>query len=323
MKNLKKTLSLILALVFALSAFCGCSSEKGEKSVKIGIAAPEVTHGWVAGVAYYAEKYCKEQGIDYKITTSSDAAEMAANLSDLVTWGADAVILWPQWTGMEDSVSEIIDEGIPVVSFDVDIDCEGIYKVSGNNYDMGYQSAKYIAEKVGDAARIAVLDVPSVGSVSALRKQGFYDYLDETGYDKTNIFAVSLDAFTRDAGRKGRRRLLPRRRNVHRCRSGNYRSGQNRYQSHHRRRRYAGIFQDDKGRKVCRPRSCLGSLQPINGRRSHQIGDLSLQRGNVRVRDSHPHDRSYIRERRLVYRRKQHRLLIRPEIVIEFSCFLF
>lgn len=200
---MKKIISLLLAVVLLCTALCGCGANtETEKtdSYKIGIAAPDVTHGWVAGVAYYAEKYCKEQGITYKITTSADAAEMMANLNDLVTWGADAVILWPQWTGMEDAVSEVIAQGIPVVSFDVDINTDGVYKVTGNNYGMGYESAKYITEKVGDGATIAVMDVPSIGSVSAQRKQGFYDYLKEIDYDQSNIFEVSEAAFTRDDG---------------------------------------------------------------------------------------------------------------------------
>ncbi len=200
---MKRIIALTLALVMALCAFASCTSKPADDGVlKVGIAAPDVTHGWVAGVAYYAEKYCKTNNIEYKITTSSDAAEMAANLSDLVTWGADVVVTWPQWSGMEDAVQEILDKGIPVVDFDVEIACEGIHKVTGDNYDMGYQSAKYITEKVGEAANIVVLDVPSAGSVSELRKQGFYAYLDEVGYDKSNIFEVSEDGFSRDYGLK-------------------------------------------------------------------------------------------------------------------------
>ena len=202
-KVMKKIISVLLILVLLCTALYGCgAAETADKpdDCKIGIAAPDVTHGWVAGVAYYAEKYCKEQGITYKITTSADAAEMMASLNDLVTWGADAVILWPQWTGMEDAVSEIIAQGIPVINFDVNINAEGIYKVTGNNYGMGYESAKYIVEKVGEAANIAVMDVPSVGSVTEQRKAGFYAYLDEINYDKSNIFEVSEAAFTRDDG---------------------------------------------------------------------------------------------------------------------------
>lgn len=208
MKKLCKLLALLLLFAAVGTAFCGCGEEKNTSEFKIGIAAPAVTHGWVAGVAYYAEKYCKDQKITYKITTSSDAAEMMSNLNDLVTWGADAIVIWPQWTGMEDAVGEVIAEGIPVVSFDVDIACDGIYKVTGNNYDMGYQSAKYIVEKVGAAANIAVMAVPSAGSVSELRIKGFYDYLNEINYDKSNIFEIAEDGFSRDAGLRDMNDLL-------------------------------------------------------------------------------------------------------------------
>ena len=199
---MKRILSVLLALLLLCSALCGCTGTEKKNPVKIGIAAPNVTHGWVAGVAYYAEKYCREHDLTYKITTSADAAEMMANLNDLVIWGARVIVLWPQWTGMESAVSELIAQGIKVINFDVELNCEGIYKVTGNNYDMGYQSAKYIVEKVGEAASIAVLDVPSAGSVSALRKQGFYDYLNEIKYDQSGIFEVSEAGFTRDNGLK-------------------------------------------------------------------------------------------------------------------------
>ena len=222
---MKKFLALMLALcmVFALCA-CGqqaapttteeapaaeapaaedvapAAAEAAAPEIKVGIAAPAVTHGWVAGVAYYAEKYCKDNGLEYKVSTSADAAEMQAGLSDLVEWGATLIVSFPQWEGMETAMQEIIDSGIPVVNFDIDVDCQGIYKVTGDNYDMGYQSAKFITEKVGDAATIAVMDVPSSGSVCELRKEGFYAYLDEIGYDKTNIFEIAVNSFSRDDG---------------------------------------------------------------------------------------------------------------------------
>ena len=216
---MKKLIALLLAavMVFALCA-CGAKTEAPAAEapaaeapaaeapaaeapvVKVGIAAPDVTHGWVAGVAYYAEKYCKDNNLEYKITTSADAAEMTAALQDLMAWGATVGVSWPQWTGMETALQEVIDAGIPVVNFDVDVKCEGIYKVTGDNYDMGYQSAKYITDKVGDGASIVVMDVPSSGSVCELRKEGFYAYLDEINYDKTNVFEVQIESFARDDG---------------------------------------------------------------------------------------------------------------------------
>ena len=196
---MKKIIAIALALVMILG-LVACSAAPKEKAVKVGIAAPDVTHGWVAGVAYYAEQYCKDNNLEYKVHTSADAAEMQAGLEDLVAWGATVIVSFPQWAGMETAMQEIIDQGIPVVNFDVDVACEGIYKVTGDNYDMGYQSAKYILEKVGDAATITVMDVPSSGSVCELRKQGFYDYLTEVGYDTTNIVEVTLESFARDDG---------------------------------------------------------------------------------------------------------------------------
>lgn len=66
---------------------------------KIGVLAPEVTHGWSAGVAYYAEKRCDElvaEGkIEKKILISGDAAEMTTQLDELKTWGADAIVAFP------------------------------------------------------------------------------------------------------------------------------------------------------------------------------------------------------------------------------------
>ena len=186
------------------------------KKVKIGI----IGTGWIAAnhIAEYlkmpdvevvaladlvpgkAEKFCKDNGLEYKVSTSADAAEMQAGLQDLVAWGATVIVSFPQWEGMETAMQEIIDSGIPVVNFDVDVACEGIYKVTGDNYDMGYQSAKYIVEKAGPAAHIAVLDVPSSGSVCELRKQGFYDYLKEIGYDTSNIQEFQLASFARADG---------------------------------------------------------------------------------------------------------------------------
>lgn len=204
---MKRIISVLLVLITVICLFSGCTIKKAS-DVRLGLAAPTVTHGWVAGVSYYAEKHCSENGIEYNITTSSNAAEMEKKINELTEWGADALVVWPQWPGMENAVKSVIDKGIPVVGFDVDIECDGVYKVTGNNYDMGYQCAKYITEKVGDSAVIAVMDVPSVGSVSQLRKQGFYDYLKETDYDISNIFEVSEKGFTREAGYSDMKMIL-------------------------------------------------------------------------------------------------------------------
>ena len=169
---------------------------------KIGVLAPEVTHGWSAGVAYYAEQRCQaladEGKIEYRVSVSGDGAEMTNQLDELKTWGADAIVAFPQWEGMEVPIQQAIDEGITVVNFDIAIEADGVYRVSGDNYDMGYQSAQYIVDKIGTEGTVVILDVPTSGSVAELRKQGFLEHLAEIAPDMETIEYATQ--FTREDG---------------------------------------------------------------------------------------------------------------------------
>jgi ribose transport system substrate-binding protein len=193
--------SLVIFVVFTMFltlVFAG--SVTAQDKHKIGILAPAVTHGWVAAVAYHAEARAEELSdqIEYRIQTSSNAAEMTSQLDDLQTWGADAVVAFPQWTGMEVPIQMAIQDGIEVVNFDIKIDVDGVYRVAGDNYDMGVQGAYYIADKIGEKGTVIILEVPTAGSVSELRKAGFLDTLEEIGVDyELETYATK---FTREAG---------------------------------------------------------------------------------------------------------------------------
>jgi ribose transport system substrate-binding protein len=186
-------LAMFLTLVFA-------GGVSAQDKHKIGILAPAVTHGWVAAVAYHAEARAEELSdkIEYRIQTSSNASEMTAQLDDLKTWGAEAIVAFPQWTGMEVPIRMAIEDGIEVVNFDIKIDVDGVYRVAGDNYDMGVQGAHYIADKIGKEGTVVVLEVPTAGSVSELRKAGFLDTLEKIGADyELHTYATQ---FTREAG---------------------------------------------------------------------------------------------------------------------------
>ena len=122
---------LLLIMVPILSSCNNSSTDSGTKKHKIGILAPAVTHGWVAAVAYHAEARAKElsDDIEYQIQTSTNAEEMTSQLDDLMTWGADAIVAFPQWEGMEVPIQKALDADIKVVNFDIEIDAEGVYRV--------------------------------------------------------------------------------------------------------------------------------------------------------------------------------------------------
>ena len=199
---MKKTIFVFLMVaMLVMTSFVGCGGggdEPADDALKVGILAPAVTHGWVAAVAYNAELQCKEMGLDYQVQTSSNATEMTAQLEDLITWGAQAIVAFPQWEGMEVPIQEAIDEGIVVVNFDIEIDAEGVYRVTGDNYDMGVQGAHYIFDKIGGEGIVVTLPVPTSGSVSQLRMAGFLDTIEEL--DQSWEIKEYATAFTREDG---------------------------------------------------------------------------------------------------------------------------
>ncbi|WP_239984607.1 ABC transporter substrate-binding protein [Lentibacillus sediminis] len=214
---MKKRLSVLALLMFAMVLFlaaCGGSEEAGGETdggngdsgseggdkYKVGILAPEVTHGWVAAVAYHAENRAEELSdeIEYQVQTSADAGEMTSQLDDLLTWGAEAIVAFPQWEGMEVPIQRALDEGVEVVNFDIAIDTEGVYRVAGDNEDMGVQGANYIVDKIGTEGNVVIMENPSAGSVSELRTKGFEETMAEIAPDM-NLMTYATE-FTRQAG---------------------------------------------------------------------------------------------------------------------------
>lgn len=193
---MKKLFSLMLCLALVGGLF---SVSVAEEKPLIGILAPAATHGWVAGVAYHAEQKAKALDLNYRIYTSQNADEMTSQLDDLKMQGAKSIVMFPQWEGMEVPVQMAVEEGINIVNFDIVINVEGVYRLAGDNVDMGVQGAHYINEKLGGAGKVVILDVPTSGSVAQLRKQGFEETIAEIAPD-IEIIGTYATQFTREAG---------------------------------------------------------------------------------------------------------------------------
>lgn len=198
---MKKIIALALALMMALSLACVASAEQA--AYKVGILTPAATHGWVAGITYFAETYAKELAeagkIEFKLSTSSNAEEMTTQIDEMILWGAQALVIAPQWTGMEVPVENAIKQGIVCVAFDMDIAAEGIYRVTGDNESMGVAGAKYIVEKIGTEGLVVAMPVPTAGSVNDLRMKGFTETMAEIAPNVT-IVPYANAAFSQQEG---------------------------------------------------------------------------------------------------------------------------
>ncbi len=199
---MKKILVVLMALVLALTMLSVTAVAEEEKPL-IGILAPATTHGWVGGVAYYAEQAAEELGINYKLLTSSDADEMSSQIEQLIQLGAKAIVVWPQFTGVETAAEMALEQGIIIYNFDMKIEvdekyADNMYVLTGDNYGMGVAGAKYIVEKIGAEGTVLIMDVPTSGNVAADRKAGFEDTIAEIAPDM-NLITIST-AFARADG---------------------------------------------------------------------------------------------------------------------------
>ena len=198
---MKKILAVIVALILALGCL-GMTAVAEEKPL-IGILAPATTHGWVGGVAYFAQQAADELDLNYKLLTSSDADEMSSQIEQLIQLGAKAIVVWPQFTGVETAAEMALEQGIIIYNFDLIIDvdekyADNMYVLTGDNYGMGVAGAKYIVDKIGTEGTVLVMDVPTSGSVAELRKAGFTDTIAEIAPD-IELITIATE-FNREAG---------------------------------------------------------------------------------------------------------------------------
>lgn len=200
---MKKILSILVVLMMAISML-GMTAV-AEETHKIGILAPATTHGWVGGVTYFAQTAADEllgEG-NYILATSSDADEMSSHIETMIQQGVEAIVFWPQFTGVETAVEMALAEGIKIFNFDMIVDVDeqyasDIYVLTGDNYGMGVAGANYIVDKIGTEGTVLIMDVPSSGNVAADRKAGFLDTMAEIAPDMQ--FVTISTAFDRDSG---------------------------------------------------------------------------------------------------------------------------
>ena len=196
----------ILAIVVALMMLVSMTAFAETAAPKVGILAPATTHGWVGGVTYYAQQAADEllgEG-NYILATSSTADEMSSQIETMIQQGVEAIVVWPQFTGVETAAEMALEAGIKIFNFDMIINvdvkyAEDIYVLTGDNYGMGVEGAKYIVEKMGTEGTVLIVDVPSSGNVAVDRIAGFKDTIAEIAPD-VEFVTIASDTFSRQEG---------------------------------------------------------------------------------------------------------------------------
>jgi len=211
---MKKLLATLLTLALAGTMLTGCGgnqsasqSSNSQASTKgpIAIVVPQAEHGWMAGIAYYAEQKCKELGLEqgkgYKLVTSANVNEQANDIEEMINLGASAVVLLPHTDEVSVAAKKIVDAKIPLVVFDRKVNADYSSYVAGDNSGMGTAGANFLGEKLGGKGIIAVQNVPSSGSVSTERVGSFKKVM-AAKYPNIKLIDITTPDFTQQAGLK-------------------------------------------------------------------------------------------------------------------------
>jgi ribose transport system substrate-binding protein len=194
-----------LVLVSCLSG-CGRSSSSSiataqGKKLRIAVIPKGTSHEFWKSVHYGAEQAAKEIGNVEIIwrgpVVESDTGSQIEVVKSMITMGVDGIVLAPnQKGGLVDSVSEAIDEGIPVVIFDSGLDAGPriVSYVATDNFKGGQMAADEMAKAIGEKGNVILLRYLAGSESTEQRENGFLDGLKK--YPEIKV--VSSDQFGGD-----------------------------------------------------------------------------------------------------------------------------
>jgi ribose transport system substrate-binding protein len=199
---MKKLMSIILVLVLAVSllAACGTKPQSGEPSnsvkptttpsgepaksgMKVGMAVQDLSNPIWSGSAEALKKLVEAGGgsMSY-VACDSNVTKQIQQIENFIASGIDALVVHPaDPAGVENVLKQARDAGVKVYSWDDNLENADLAWLI-DNYELGYmigeEAAKWINEKLGGVAEVAVLDYPQLpillergnGIVDAIKK---------------------------------------------------------------------------------------------------------------------------------------------------------
>lgn len=176
-----------LALACAVAAACGGAAPADRGRPLVGVSLLTRTQTFYKELEDALRAEADAQGLDLAIVACEmDPARQVAQFEDFVTQRVDAILAAPcDSTAIVPSIEAAAAAGIPV--FTADIAARGgpvVSHVASDNLEGGRLAARTLAEALGGAGDIVIIDHPEVASVQD-RVQGFGDVM--AGYPGIRI----------------------------------------------------------------------------------------------------------------------------------------
>lgn len=193
MKRFPKLVGMAL-LSLGLAALAGCGKPQNyafdrdvapATRVKIGVSVPAATHGWTAGIGWWAQRaMALYPNIEWVYSTADGPDRQVSDIEDMMTQGIDAlVILATESAPLTDVAERASQRGIYIVNVD-----RGFTKpvadifLEGDNRAFGRMSAELMVKKLGGKGKIVILrGIPC--TVDTLRYEAAMEVFNAAGIE--------------------------------------------------------------------------------------------------------------------------------------------
>lgn len=181
------------SLAFLMSACNDRSSATGPttapapmaKKIRIGVSIPSATHGWTAGVGWWAQRaMAMYPDVQWEYQTAPDSATQVSQVENMLQKNIDGlVILAFESEPLSPVVRKAGQRGVYIVSVDrglVSEPGEGPIAdvfIEGDNKAYGRRAAEYMVQKLGGKGQIVILEGKPGVTVNTDRVNAFLEVI--------------------------------------------------------------------------------------------------------------------------------------------------
>lgn len=175
------------------------SSESESGSGSVGLAISTLNNPFFVKLAEGAEAAADEAGVKLiTVDAGDDAAKQTSDVEDLISKNVSVLIVNPvDSDAIAPAVKDAVSKGLKVITVDrvvngVDVDCQ----IASDNVAGAEMATEYLAELVGEGAKVAELQGVPGASATIDRGEGFHNVADQ----KLDVVSSQTANFNRAEG---------------------------------------------------------------------------------------------------------------------------
>lgn len=172
----KKTIFLILALVSCTIGIVLTSGIDHDEIV-IGFSQGTMNHPWRVAMVEGNKQYAEENYPEVKLLITdgqNKASKQVSDVESLLARGIDVLMISPLTAqALTPVVRQAVEQGIPVVTLDREVNTEVTTHVGAENYATGVAAGEYIASRLKEKGKVIEIQGTAGASATIGRHKGF------------------------------------------------------------------------------------------------------------------------------------------------------